>query len=55
MVLPESSKPTVIEKLKSLGADVIIHGKHWGEADNYLTDFVIKILTKQSIRSIVTF
>ena len=28
--------------------------KHWG-ADNCLTDFVIKILTKQSIRSIVTF
>lgn len=46
VVLPESSKPTVIEKLKSLGADVIIHGKHWGEADNYLTDFVIKNLDK---------
>lgn len=42
VVLPESSKPTVIEKLKSLGAKVIVHGKHWGEADSYLTDVVIQ-------------
>ncbi|RCK57677.1 Catabolic L-serine/threonine dehydratase [Candida viswanathii] len=42
VVLPEISKPTVIEKLKSLGAEVVVHGKHWGQADNYLTDVVIK-------------
>jgi L-serine/L-threonine ammonia-lyase len=33
VVVPESTKPNVIAKLKSLNADVTIHGKIWNEAD----------------------
>ena len=33
VVVPESTKPHVIEKLKSLQADVTVHGKIWNEAD----------------------
>ncbi|KAK6459652.1 tryptophan synthase beta subunit-like PLP-dependent enzyme [Scheffersomyces xylosifermentans] len=44
VVLPVSSKPVVIEKLEGLGAKVVVHGKHWGEADGYLRDDVIKHL-----------
>lgn len=44
VVLPVTSKPIVVEKLKSLGAEVIIKGNHWGEADKYLTEDVIRNL-----------
>lgn len=33
VVVPESTKSNVIERLKSLDADVTIHGKIWNEAD----------------------
>ena len=33
VVVPESTKPHVIEKLKSLQAEVTVHGKIWNEAD----------------------
>ena len=33
VIVPESTKPNVIEELKSLNADVTIHGKIWNEAD----------------------
>jgi L-serine/L-threonine ammonia-lyase len=33
VVVPESTKPNVITKLKSLNADVTIHGIIWNEAD----------------------
>ena len=33
VVVPETTKPLVVEKLESLGADVTIHGKNWNEAD----------------------
>ncbi|KAK6204684.1 tryptophan synthase beta subunit-like PLP-dependent enzyme [Scheffersomyces amazonensis] len=41
VVLPIISKPVIIEKLESIGAKVIVHGKHWGEADHYLRTVVI--------------
>ncbi|RLV94881.1 L-serine dehydratase [Spathaspora sp. JA1] len=40
VVLPETSKINVIEKLQSFDAKVIIHGKHWGEADSYLKNMI---------------
>ncbi|EGW31741.1 uncharacterized protein SPAPADRAFT_62338 [Spathaspora passalidarum NRRL Y-27907] len=40
VVLPDTSKANVIAKLQSFGAEVIIHGKHWGEADSYLKELV---------------
>lgn len=42
VVLPTTSKPEVIEKLKELGARVEVHGAHWGEADSYLKNHLIK-------------
>ena len=33
VIVPESTKPIVVNKLKSLGADVTIHGKNWNAAD----------------------
>jgi L-serine/L-threonine ammonia-lyase len=33
VVVPETTKPLVIAKLKALGAHVTIHGKVWNEAD----------------------
>ena len=33
VIVPETTKPLVIEKLKALGADVTVHGKVWNEAD----------------------
>lgn len=44
VVLPEISKPVIIEKLKTFGAEVVVHGKHWGEADEYLRTDLIKSL-----------
>ncbi|CAH2355854.1 catabolic L-serine/threonine dehydratase [[Candida] railenensis] len=42
VVLPKISKQVVIHKLEELGAEVIVHGNHWGEADEYLRETVIK-------------
>jgi L-serine/L-threonine ammonia-lyase len=33
VVVPETTKPLVIEKLRSLGAEVTIHGANWNLAD----------------------
>lgn len=36
VVVPESTKPRMVEKLREAGADVIVHGKHWSEANDLL-------------------
>lgn len=41
VVLPVTSQQISIDKLKSYGANVMIHGAHWGEANSYLKDTVI--------------
>lgn len=33
VIVPETTKPLVVAKLKSLGADVTVHGSNWNEAD----------------------
>ena len=33
VIVPETTKPLVVEKLRSLGAEVTIHGKNWNAAD----------------------
>lgn len=33
VVVPETTKPMVIEKLRSLGAEVTVHGANWNSAD----------------------
>jgi L-serine/L-threonine ammonia-lyase len=40
VVVPETTKPLVIEKLKALGADVTVHGKVWNEADSLARELV---------------
>mmetsp|Transcript_15727 Transcript_15727/g.33974 ORF Transcript_15727/g.33974 Transcript_15727/m.33974 type:complete len:471 (+) Transcript_15727:69-1481(+) len=34
VIVPETTKPLVIEKLRSLGADVTVHGANWNLADD---------------------
>lgn len=38
VVVPESTKPRMVGKLRQAGADVIVHGKHWSEANDFLQD-----------------
>lgn len=33
VIVPETTKPIVIHKLQSLGADVTVHGANWNDAD----------------------
>jgi len=33
VIVPETTKPIVIQKLQSLGADVTVHGANWNDAD----------------------
>jgi len=33
VVVPETTKPIVVDKLRSLGADVTVHGENWNAAD----------------------
>ncbi|KAI5952616.1 hypothetical protein KGF54_003483 [Candida jiufengensis] len=49
VVLPKTSTDIVIEKLKKLGANVIVHGDHWGEADKYLTEVVMKSINEDEL------
>lgn len=42
VVLPRTTKQTALDILQSLGANIAIHGAHWGEADTYLKKVVIK-------------
>ncbi|CAI4064289.1 serine/threonine dehydratase family protein SKDI_09G0060 [Saccharomyces kudriavzevii IFO 1802] len=36
VVVPKTTKSRMIKKIQNAGAKVIIHGSHWGEADEYL-------------------
>lgn len=40
VVVPETTKPMVIEKLRSLGADVTVHGQNWNAADGLARKWV---------------
>lgn len=40
VIVPNSTKPIVIDKLKALGATVQIHGDVWNQADEYARDIV---------------
>lgn len=41
IVVPLSTTPLMIEKLRTLGADVKQEGKHWSEADKYMREQLI--------------
>ncbi|KAG5356504.1 L-serine dehydratase [Yarrowia sp. C11] len=36
VVVPESTKSRMLDKLRQAGAEVIVHGKHWAEANDFL-------------------
>lgn len=40
VIVPETTKPLVVEKLRSLGAEVTIHGKNWNAADTLARQWV---------------
>lgn len=40
VIVPETTKPLVIQKLESLGAQVTVHGKNWNEADKLARNLV---------------
>ncbi|CAI4039604.1 hypothetical protein SMKI_09G0100 [Saccharomyces mikatae IFO 1815] len=41
VVVPKTTKSRMVKKIQSAGAKVIIHGDHWGEADEYLKQEVM--------------
>jgi len=41
IVVPTSTSKAVVEKLRTLGADVTVHGAHWVEADQYMREELI--------------
>ncbi|EKD14107.1 serine family amino acid catabolism- protein [Drepanopeziza brunnea f. sp. 'multigermtubi' MB_m1] len=41
IVVPLSTTPLMIEKLRALGADVVQTGEHWSEADAYLREVLL--------------
>jgi len=42
IVVPMSTSALMVQKLKTLGADVVQHGMHWSEADAYLREELLK-------------
>ncbi|KAI5959180.1 uncharacterized protein KGF55_005523 [Candida pseudojiufengensis] len=48
VVLPTVSTQLTINKLNELGANVIVHGDHWGEADEYLREIVMKSIDEKN-------
>lgn len=40
VIVPETTKTLVLEKLRTLGAEVTVHGKNWNEADGLARDLV---------------
>lgn len=43
VVLPKlAQRPYVIQQLESFGAQVVVHGEHWGEANEYMMEYAKK-------------
>lgn len=52
VVVPTATKKRMVEKIKNTGANVIINGNHWKEADNYLKSRVMPKIDKSSTEPI---
>lgn len=52
VVLPTATKLRMVEKIRNTGANVIIKGDFWKEADNYLKDNILSNLNKNLIEPI---
>lgn len=42
VVVPRTTKSRMVEKIRKTGAEVLVYGKHWGMADEYLREVVMK-------------
>lgn len=40
VIVPESTKPMMLEKIRECGAEVMVHGRNWDEADQLARDIV---------------
>ncbi|CDO92677.1 unnamed protein product [Kluyveromyces dobzhanskii CBS 2104] len=41
VVVSKATRPRIIEKIRSYGADVVIHGNHWKEADTFMREHIM--------------
>ncbi|QEU60312.1 Cha1 [Kluyveromyces lactis] len=44
VVVSNATRPRIIEKIRSYGADVVVHGNHWKEADSFMKGHLMKKL-----------
>ena len=52
VVVPKATKARMVEKIRDTGAEVIINGAHWKEADNYLKGSVMNHIDTQQVAPI---
>lgn len=52
VVVPTATKQRMVEKIRGTGANVIVKGNHWNEADNYLKNNVFKTINRDIIEPI---
>lgn len=52
VVVPTATKQTMVEKIKATGANVIINGKHWKEADLHLKSKIMNQIDQSSVEPI---
>lgn len=52
VVVPTATRQRMVEKIKDTGADVIVYGSHWKEADGFLRSTIIPRIDETSITPI---
>lgn len=52
VVVPKTTKPRMVEKIRNTGANVIVEGNHWKEADTYLKSVIMENIDKSSFEPI---
>lgn len=52
VVVPTATKARMVQKIKSTGANVIINGNHWREADEYLKSSIMTLVDKNLVEPI---
>ncbi|EDO18936.1 hypothetical protein Kpol_2002p6 [Vanderwaltozyma polyspora DSM 70294] len=52
VVVPTATKERMVQKIRATGANVIIKGNHWKEADNFLKQNIMNEINKDKIEPI---
>lgn len=52
VVVPRTTKLRMIDKMKHTGAEVIVHGDHWGLADQYLREVVMATARESGLETL---